>query len=106
VSEAANRDFALGSVPRREAGTAGGALTTAQRMGAAIGIAVIGTALFGSGGGSAGGGGAGKAAQLMPSLVHTAQRATVVNMAFILAAMLCALALPRSLGAERAQENA
>jgi len=46
---APNQDFVLGSVPRREAGTAGGALITAQRLGAAIGIAVIGTVLFGSG---------------------------------------------------------
>lgn len=38
---APNQDFALGSVPRSQAGTAGGALITAQRIGAAIGIAVI-----------------------------------------------------------------
>jgi EmrB/QacA subfamily drug resistance transporter len=101
---APNQDFVLSSVPRREAGTAGGALITAQRMGAAIGIAVIGTALFGSGSGSASSG-SGKAARIMPVLVHSAQRATVVNLAFILAALLCACALPRTLGAERAQEN-
>jgi EmrB/QacA subfamily drug resistance transporter len=103
---APNQDFALGSVPRREAGTAGGALITAQRMGAAIGIAVIGTALFGGGGSSADGSSSGKTAKVMPLLVHTAQRATVVNLAFVLAALLCALALPRTLGAERAEENA
>ena len=34
-----------------QAGTAGGALITAQRIGAAIGIAVIGTVLSGSGSG-------------------------------------------------------
>jgi Major Facilitator Superfamily len=50
---APNQDFALSSVPRDQAGTAGGALITAQRLGAAIGIAVIGTALFGSGPGRA-----------------------------------------------------
>jgi MFS family permease len=102
---APNQDFVMGSVPCRQAGAAGGALTTAQRMGAAIGIAVIGTALFGSGGAS-GGSGSGKAGKIMPVLVHTAQRATVVNLAFVLAALLCALALPRTLGADRAQENA
>ena len=48
---APNQDFVLASVPREQAGTAGGALITAQRLGAAIGIAVIGTALFGSGSG-------------------------------------------------------
>ena len=42
----------------------------------------------------------------MPLLVHTAQWATVVHLAFVLAALLCALALPRTLGAERAEENA
>ena len=51
---APNQDFVLADVPRTQAGTAGGALITAQRLGAAIGIAVIGTALFG--GGSGGGG--------------------------------------------------
>jgi hypothetical protein len=42
----------------------------------------------------------------MPVLVHTAQTATVINLGFILAALICALALPRTLGAERAAENA
>jgi hypothetical protein len=37
---APNQDFVLGEVPREQAGTAGGALITAQRLGAAIGIAV------------------------------------------------------------------
>jgi MFS family permease len=48
---APNQDFVLGSVPPSQAGTAGGALVTAQRIGAALGIAVVGTALFGSGSG-------------------------------------------------------
>jgi hypothetical protein len=99
---APNQDFVLGSVPRREAGTAGGELITAQRVGAAVGIAVIGTALFGSGSG----GSSGSSGQTMPVLVHTAQTATVVNLGFILAALLCALTLPRTLGAECAAENA
>jgi hypothetical protein len=42
----------------------------------------------------------------MPVFVHTAERATLVNLGFVLAALLCALALPRTLGAERAAENA
>jgi len=54
----------LGSVPKGQAGTAGGALITAQRIGAAIGIAIIGTALFGSGSGQS------SSARLMPSLTH------------------------------------
>jgi len=41
----------------------------------------------------------------MPSLTHTTQSATVVNMAFVLAAWLCAFGLPRALAAEQAEEN-
>jgi sugar phosphate permease len=99
---APNQDFVLSSVPKDQAGTAGGALTTAQRIGAAIGIAVIGTALFGSGNG---GGGQSSGAKLMPTLIHTAQSATAVNLAFVLAAWLCAFGLPKTLAAERAAEN-
>ena len=95
---APNQDFVLDSVPQVQVGTAGGALITAQRIGAAIGIAVIGTALFGSGSGHSGN------ARLMPSLAHTAQSATVLNLAFVLAAWLCAFGLPKTL-AERAEEN-
>lgn len=96
---APNQDFVLGSVPQVQAGTAGGVLITAQPIGAAIGIAVIGTALFGSGSGHSG------IARLMPSLAHTAQSATVLNLAFVLAAWLCAFGLPKTLAAERAEEN-
>jgi hypothetical protein len=60
---APNQDFVLGSVPPVQAGTAGGALITAQS-------------------------------------------ATVLNLAFVLAAWLCAFGLPRTLAAERAEENA
>lgn len=88
---APNQDFVLADVPRAQAGTAGAALITAQRLGAAIGIAVIGTALFGGGG--AGGG-------AMPSLLHSAQTATLVNLGFVLAALLCTFGLPRNLGGD------
>jgi hypothetical protein len=40
-----------------------------------------------------------------PGLVHTTQWATVANLGFILAALVCACGLPRTLGAERAKEN-
>jgi MFS family permease len=49
-------------------------------QGLGAGIAVIGTALFGSGSGHSGN------ARLMPSLAHMAQSATVLNLAFVLAA--------------------
>jgi hypothetical protein len=90
---APNQDFVLASVPRDQAGTAGGALITAQRLGSAIGIAVIGTVLFGSGSGGSGSGRAG----ITPSLLHSAQSATAVNLLFIAAALLCTLGLPRRL---------
>jgi EmrB/QacA subfamily drug resistance transporter len=93
---APNQDFVLGLVPRREAGTAGGMLNTAQRVGAAVGIVAIGTALFGSGSG-------GSSAGVDPRLVHTAQAATIVELGFLVAAFLCGLALPRAL--DRAEEN-
>lgn len=40
-----------------------------------------------------------------PLFLRTAQVATVVNLGFIFAALLCAFALPATLGAERAWEN-
>jgi hypothetical protein len=95
ASHAPNQDFVLGSVPRVQAGTAGGAPITAQRPGAAIGVAVIGTVLFGTGQGTGGAGGS--AGSVVPSLVHSAQTATAVNLCFIVAALLCALGLPRRL---------
>jgi EmrB/QacA subfamily drug resistance transporter len=101
---APNQDFVLASVPREQAGTAGGALITAQRLGAAIGIAAVGTALFGSGSS----GSSASASHPMPSLVHSAQDATVVNLCFIVAALACAFGLPRRLagnGAETGQDG-
>ncbi len=44
------------------------------------------------------------AAKVMPSLVHTAQWATVANLVFILAAWCCTFGLPRTL--ERTEETA
>ena len=110
---APNQDFVLASVPREQAGTAGGALITAQRLGAAIGIAVIGTALFGSGSGGSGGGPGASASHVVPSLVHNAQAATLVNLCFIAAALVCAFGLPKTLDesgsspgqAEKAEET-
>lgn len=97
---APNQDFVLSDVPRAQAGTAGGALITAQRLGAAIGIAVIGTALFGSGSGGSGGSGSagGRPGAVVPMLVHNAQAATLVNLGFVLAALLCTFGLPKTLG--------
>jgi hypothetical protein len=46
-----------------------------------------------------------RAQQGRAQAVSTAQLATIVNLGFILGAFLCGLALPRTLGAERAGEN-
>ena len=96
---APNQNFVLGSVPQVQAGTARGALITAQPIGAAIGIAVIGTALFGSGSGHSG------IARLMPSLAHTGAVGNRAEPGPLLAAWLCAFGLPKTLAAERAKEN-
>ena len=89
----------LASVPREQAGTAGGALITEQRLGAAIGIAVIGTALFGSGSGG-GSGSEGTTGKVVPTLVHSAKTATLVNLCFIALALACAFGLPARLACE------
>jgi EmrB/QacA subfamily drug resistance transporter len=87
---APNQDFVLRSVPSREAGTAGGSLITAQRIGAAIGIAIVGTVLFGSASSEGGGG-------TMPQLVGSAQAALLVNVGFVLLALVASRLLPRRL---------
>ena len=86
---APNQDFVLATVPRQEAGTAAGILGTSQRVGTAIGIAVIGTVLFGS-------------LKFRPgphavasAFIHSAQLALLANLGFMTAALVLVLALPR-----------
>ncbi|HEV2780289.1 MAG TPA: MFS transporter [Actinophytocola sp.] len=45
---APNVDIALESVPKRESGSVAGLVNTAQRIGNALGIAIVGVALFGA----------------------------------------------------------
>jgi hypothetical protein len=45
---APNVDVALESVPPKESGTASGVVNTAQRIGNALGVAIVGVALFGA----------------------------------------------------------
>jgi EmrB/QacA subfamily drug resistance transporter len=92
---APNQDFVLAHVPRQEAGTAGGTLTTAQRIGSAIGIAVIGTVLFGSASVHPGPDG------LARAYTHGAQLAMLASVAFVLVALLLVSALPREAPARR-----
>jgi MFS family permease len=86
---APNQDFVLATVSRREAGTASGILGTAQRIGSALGIAVIGTVLFGS-------------LHVHPgphavavAFSHSAQLALLANIGFVVLALVLVLALPR-----------
>jgi MFS family permease len=88
-----NQDFVMAYVPRPEAGTAGATLTTAQRIGSALGIAVIGTVLFGTLSARPGPDG------LARAFTHSAQLAVLASAAFILAALLLVIALPRQVPA-------
>ncbi len=86
---APNQDFVLATVPRREAGTASGILGTAQRVGSALGIAVIGTVLFGTLHVRPG------PAAVPTAFSHSAQLALLANLGFVVLALLLVLALPR-----------
>ena len=88
---APNQDFVLATVPRQEAGTASGILGTSQRLGTAIGIAVIGTVLFGT-------------LRFVPgpdavanAFSHSAQLALLANLGFVALALVLVLALPRTI---------
>ncbi len=88
---APNQDFVLATVPRQEAGTASGILGTSQRLGTAIGIAVIGTVLFGT-------------LRVVPgpaavanAFSHSAQLALLANLGFVALALILVLALPRTI---------
>jgi MFS family permease len=88
---APNQDFVLARVPSQEAGTASAILGAAQRLGSAIGIAVIGTVLYGN-----------LSARPGPDAVasafsHGSQLALLANAGFIAAALVLVLALPRQI---------
>jgi EmrB/QacA subfamily drug resistance transporter len=86
---APNQDFVLAQVPRRDAGTASAVLGASQRIGSAIGIAVIGTVLFGT-------------LHVLPgpdavatAFSHSAQLALLANVGLVVLALVLVLALPR-----------
>jgi sugar phosphate permease len=88
---APNQDFVLATVPCREAGTAAGVLGTSQRIGTAVGIAIIGTVLFGS-------------LKFVPgphavanAFSRSAQLALLANLGFMVVALMLVLALPRQI---------
>lgn len=92
---APNQDFVMAYVPRREAGTAAGTLTTAQRIGSAIGIAVIGTVLFGTVTVRPG------PDALARAFSHSAQLAMLASVAFVVIALFLVIALPRQVPSRR-----
>jgi EmrB/QacA subfamily drug resistance transporter len=74
-----NVDIALESVPPRESGSASGMVATAQRIGNALGVAVVGVALFGALGSNAAAASAGVVEQLRHDLVAAGQPASAVD---------------------------
>jgi EmrB/QacA subfamily drug resistance transporter len=78
-----NQTFTLSEVPERRAGTAGGLLQTGQRIGAAIGIAAVGSVFFAQLGGMAG-----KDTTRYP---HAFQVGITVASCFVLLALVIAL---------------
>jgi len=92
---APNQDFVMAYMPRQEAGTASGTLGTAQRIGSAIGIAVIGTVLFGTLSVRPG------PDALAHAYSHSAQVAMLVSVAFVSLALLLVVALPRQVPSRR-----
>lgn len=88
---APNQDFVLATVPRAEAGTAAGILSTSQRVGTAVGIAVIGTVLFGSLKFAPG------PHAVASAFARSAQLALLANLGFMVVALILVLALPRQI---------
>jgi EmrB/QacA subfamily drug resistance transporter len=90
---APNIDLVLKSVPPADNGAASGVLNTAQRVGSAFGIAIIGAVLFGTL----------HPASATPESIagafsHSFQLAIGVNIGLILLALLLALRIPRQAG--------
>lgn len=87
---APNVDFIVAGVDPAEAGTASGIIGTAQRVGSAIGIAVIATVLFGTLSFASGPDSA------LLAFTHSATSAMAVSAAFALVAFALVFTLPRS----------
>jgi hypothetical protein len=79
----------LQSVPASDNGSASGVLNTAQRIGSALGIAVVGTVLFGTLHPAADSGPA-----LAAAFSHSFQAALAVNIALSVATFALALVTP------------
>ena len=86
-----NVQFVVATVSREQIGAASGVVNTAQRIGGAIGIAVIGSVLFGTltvkGPGPA---------ALAAAFTHSAALAMAVNVALAVIALVLVFALPKT----------
>lgn len=76
---AANVDIALESVPPRESGSASGMVNTAQRIGNALGVAIVGVALFGALGSNAAPASTDATAELRRDLIAAGQSPAAVD---------------------------
>lgn len=90
---APNAQFIIATVDRREAGAASGVIGTMQRLGSAIGIAVIGSVFFGTL--VVPGSGRPSAAAVADAFAQSAAAALAVSAVFALAAFLLVFALPK-----------
>lgn len=92
---APNAQFIVATVDRAEAGAASGVVGTAQRIGSAVGIAVIGSLFFGALEITPSGQGAPTAADVALGFGHSATVALGASAIFAVAAFLLVFALPR-----------
>jgi EmrB/QacA subfamily drug resistance transporter len=90
---APNAQFIVATVDRREAGAASGVIATMQRIGSAIGIAIIGSVFFGTL--SIPARGRPTAADLAVGFTHSATSALAVSAAFAVVSFVLVFALPR-----------
>ena len=90
---APNAQFIIATVDRQEAGAASGVIATMQRVGSAIGIAIIGSVFFGTL--SLPGTGSPTATDLADAFTHSATSALAVSAAFAVVSFLLVFALPQ-----------
>jgi hypothetical protein len=93
---APNAQFIIATVDRAEAGAASGVIATMQRLGSAIGIAIIGSVFFGTL--SIPASDRPTAANLAVGFTHSATSALGVSAAFSVVAFVLVFALPKRVG--------
>jgi EmrB/QacA subfamily drug resistance transporter len=93
---APNAQFIIATVDRHEAGAASGVIATMQRVGSAIGIAIIGSVFFGTL--AIPPGGRPTPADLATAFTHSATCALAVSAAFAVISFLLVFALPKRVG--------